>query len=76
MSSSDRPEPYGMLAPSGVESGDDGLPDAGRAVTTVDAAGVDLGRRLDQTIVIPAGPRSDPLRWLAQLANRGWAAGP
>jgi hypothetical protein len=43
-------------APSGVESGDDGRPDAGRAVTTVDAAGVDLGLRLDQTIVIPAGP--------------------
>jgi hypothetical protein len=61
---------------AGVQPGDDGLPDAVLAVTTVDAADVDLGRRLDHTIVIPAGPRSDPLRWLAQLANRGWAAGP
>jgi hypothetical protein len=59
---------------AGVESGDDGLPDAGRAITIVDAADLDLGRRLDQTIVIPAGPRSDPLRWPAQLASHGWAA--
>ena len=64
-----------MPAPGGIESADDGLPDAGRAVTTVDAAGVDLGRRLDQIIVIWAGPRSDPPSWPAQLAIHGWAAG-
>jgi hypothetical protein len=30
---------------------------------------------LDIAIVIPAGRRSDPLRWPAQLASRGGGAG-
>jgi len=32
-------------------------------------------QRLDNAIVIPAGQRSDPLTWPAQLASRGWVAG-
>jgi len=53
-----------MPAPSGVDFGNDGLPDVR----------VRAGRRLDHAIVIPAGPRSDPLSWPAQLASHGGAA--